>query len=116
MAIFKKQRVFKHLSKVGISLVTVGVGLFFRAPDAMSTNKVQSASKIIGVEGGTEALNLALKVAGSKPSLAIAATITCLACVPVAGVAASPAMCIACGVILSKTLGWWLTDKYKTFI
>jgi len=37
--------------------------------------------------------------------LSIAAGITCIACVPVAGVAASPGMCIACGILIAKTLG-----------
>jgi hypothetical protein len=34
-----------------------------------------------------------------------ATAIVCLACVPLAGAAASPGMCIACGILIAKTLG-----------
>lgn len=37
--------------------------------------------------------------------MAVATTIVCGACVPVAGVCASPGICIACGVLIAKTLG-----------
>jgi len=37
--------------------------------------------------------------------LSVAANITCLACVPVAGAAASLGLCISCGILIAKTLG-----------
>ena len=60
---------------------------------------------MIGSEGGKEALNQALKVARSKPALSVAAGITCVACLPAAGAAASPGLCIGCGILLAKVIG-----------
>jgi hypothetical protein len=57
------------------------------------------------IEGGKEALNAALKTARQKPALAVAAAISCLACAPAAGLAASPSICVACGILLAKVLG-----------
>jgi hypothetical protein len=50
-------------------------------------------------------MNSALKAANSKPAMTGATSIVCLACVPLAGAAASPGMCIACGILIAKTLG-----------
>ena len=56
-------------------------------------------------EGAKEALNQALKVARSKPALTVAAEINCAACTPVAGATASPALFIACGILLARAIG-----------
>jgi hypothetical protein len=96
----RKKKILNHLSKVGISLLSVSLLL-----GSSSASAADVAAQAVTSEGGKEALNAALKLARSKPALSIAAGITCIACVPVAGVAASPGMCIACGILIAKTLG-----------
>jgi len=96
----RKKKILNHLSKVGISLLSVSLLL-----GSSSASATDVAAQAVTSEGGKKALNAALKLARSKPALSIAAGITCIACVPVAGVAASPGMCIACGILIAKTLG-----------
>jgi hypothetical protein len=76
------------------------------ASDAADT--VEVISDTLAQEGGLQVIkevaNGALEVAKSKPALALACGITCLACIPAAGAAASPGMCIACGILIAKTL------------
>lgn len=100
MADSRKKKILNHLSKVGISLLSVSLLL-----GSSSASAADVAAQAVNSEGGKEALNAALKLARSKPAMSIAAGITCIACVPVAGVAASPGMCIACGILIAKTLG-----------
>lgn len=96
-----KKRILKHLGKVVTTLV--GVALL---PSISSANdSAETANQVLGNEGGKEALNTALKVAKGKPALSVATAIVCLACAPVSGVAASPALCISCGILLAKVLG-----------
>ena len=105
----RKKKILNHLSKVGISLLSVslllGSSSASAADVAASASAADVAAQAVNSEGGKEALNAALKLARSKPAMSIAAGITCIACVPVAGVAASPGMCIACGILIAKTLG-----------
>ena len=63
------------------------------------------AKNVLASEGGKAALNQALIIARTKSTLSIAAGITCVACVPVVGVVTSASMCVACGVLMAKTLG-----------
>ena len=100
-----KKRVLKHLGKVGMALIT----LIVMNSSASAIDPVEAANQAVGSEGGKEAakraLEGALKVAKSKPALSTATGIVCLACVPVAGAAASPGLCIACGILIAKTFG-----------
>jgi uncharacterized Tic20 family protein len=99
----RKKKVLNHLSKVGMSMLSVSLLL---GPSPVSAiDSADAAVQAVASEGGKEALNMALKVAKSKPALSVAAGITCIACIPVAGVAASPGLCIACGILIAKTLG-----------
>lgn len=100
----KTQRL-KKIGKVGISLISslliIGsAGAVDSGADATKTTKA-----IIEANAGKEALNQALKFARSKPAMSLATSITCLACLPLAGVAASPGLCVACGILIAKTLG-----------
>jgi len=97
----KREKVLKHLGKVGMALVT----FTFMTPRAIGVDATEAASQVVASEGGKEALNAALKVARGKPALSIAAGIACMACVPAAGAVASPGLCIACGILIAKTLG-----------
>ena len=97
----KRKRVYKHLGRVGLALGT----FVFMTPRALSIDASEAAKQVVASEGGKEVLNAALKIARSKPSISMAASIACLACVPAAGVAYSPAMCIACGILIRETLG-----------
>jgi hypothetical protein len=63
-----------------------------------------AAKDVVGAEGGKAALNEALKVARSKPAWSVAAGIVCLGCIPAAGIVASPAMYIACGILVAKVI------------
>ena len=96
-----KKRVINHLGRVSLALFSVAV---------MSTPAIASEPvEVLGTEGGQvaakEALNAALKMARSKPAMTTATGIVCLACVPIAGAAASPGMCVACGILIAKTFG-----------
>ena len=75
----------------------------------MAVDPAQAASQVIATKGGKtaakEALDAALKMAKSKPAMNTATAIVCLTCIPAAGVAVSPEMCIACGILIAKTFG-----------
>lgn len=96
-----KKKILKHLGKIGMALASFTL----MTPQAISIDNVEAANQVVASEGGKEAINAVLKVSKSKPALSIAAGITCLACIPVAGVAASPGLCIACGILIAKVLG-----------
>ena len=99
----RKKKILNHLSKVGMSMLSVS--LLLGSSPALAINSADAAAQTVASEGGKEALSTALKIAKSKPALSVAAGITCIACIPVAGVAASPGLCIACGILIAKTLG-----------
>jgi uncharacterized Tic20 family protein len=99
----RKKKILNHLSKVGMSMLSIS--LLLGSSPALAINSADAAAQTVASEGGKEALNMALKIAKSKPALSVAAGITCIACIPVAGVAASPGLCIACGILIAKTLG-----------
>lgn len=93
-----RKKVVKHLGNVAIA----GLSLVFLSPaGAIDPN----ATTTINNEASKTALNEALKVSRSKPALSLAAVITCCACIPLAGIAASPTMCIACGILIAKVIG-----------
>ena len=100
-----KERVLGYLGNVAMAIITISL---MRSP-ASAIDPVEAANQAVGSEGGKEAakraLEGALKVAKSKPALSTATGIVCLACVPVAGAAASPGLCIACGILIAKTFG-----------
>jgi hypothetical protein len=93
----RKKKILNHLSKVGMSMLSVSL--------LLGSSPASAIDSAVASEGGKEALNMTLKIAKSKPALSVAAGITCIACIPVAGVAASPGLCIACGILIAKTLG-----------
>ena len=96
----RRKKALKYLGSVGLAVISI---VLTAAP--VQAAEIDEASKVLGNEGGKQVLNEALKVSKTKPALSIAAAITCLACIPVAGAAASPAMCIACGILIAKVLG-----------
>jgi hypothetical protein len=57
-----------------------------------------------------DSVNAALKVAQNKSALSIAANITCIACILIVGATTSPNLCIACRVLIAKTLGEYITE------
>ena len=77
----------KHLGNVGLATLSL---VFITSP--VQASDVDKANTVLGTEGDKQALHEALKVAKSKPALSVAAAILCLACIPVAGAAASPRM------------------------
>lgn len=89
----------RHVGNVAVACLS----LVFLAPagGAIETNSTIAVNN----EAAKTALNEALKVARSKPALSVAGAIVCLACPPVAGAAASPAMCVACGILIAKVIG-----------
>lgn len=100
-----KKRTLKKLGQIGLSLFSVALVIGSSGASAGAVDAADAAKDVVGSKGGKEALNQALKVARSKPALSIAAGITCIACMPAAGVAVSPSMCVACGILIAKTLG-----------
>lgn len=97
--------ILKKIAKIGFKLVSIALVIGSSTAPVGAVDATDAAKDVLATEGGKEVLNQALKVSRSKPALSIAATITCLACVPVAGVGASAGMCIACGILIAKTLG-----------
>ena len=101
----KKKKFLKHLGNVAMAAVSLSL---ITAP-ATAIEPTQAAEQVLATEGGREAakeaLNSALKVARSKPAMAVATTIVCGACVPIGGACASPGICIACGILIAKTIG-----------
>jgi hypothetical protein len=99
----RKRQIVNHLGNVVMAIVSASL---ITAPALAATiDPAEAAAQVVASEGGKEALNAALKVARGKPALSLAALITCVACVPAAGAAASPGLCIACGILVAKTLG-----------
>ena len=78
-------------------------------PRVVAVDPAEAANQVMDTEGGKkaakEALDTAMKMAKSKPAMSTATGIVCLACIPATGAAASPALCIACGILLAKTFG-----------
>jgi hypothetical protein len=70
-----------------------------------SAAALDAAKDVVGSEGGKAILNQTLQITRSKPALSIAAGITCIACIPIAVAAASPEVCIACGILIAKVIG-----------
>ena len=99
----KKQ--MKKIARIGFKLASIAIVIGSAGASAGAVEAKDAAKDVLATEGGKEALNQALKVSRSKPALSIAAAVTCLACFPAAGVGASASMCIACGILLAKTLG-----------
>ena len=101
-----KKRLLNHLGNVSMAVITL---ILMTSPSLAAVDPAEAANKVIGTEGGKkaskEALDAALKMAKSKPAMTAATGIVCLACIKAAGVAASPGLCIACGILIAKTLG-----------
>jgi len=95
------RKVLNYAGTVGLSLLSAS----FMISSANALDAVEASSTVIGSEGGKAAINEALKIAKSKPSFALATAIVCVGCIPAVGMAASPATCIACGILIAKTLG-----------
>ena len=96
------KKVGKNALKSALVITLASVPVVYSS-NAAEIQPVPVSNSTIG--GGKEVLNAALKTARQKPALSVAAAITCLACAPAAGLAASPSMCVACGILLAKVLG-----------
>lgn len=100
-----KKRILKHLGSVSMAVLSFSL----MAPSASAIDPAEAAGQVVASEGGRAAakvaLNSALKVARSKPSMVAATTVVCVSCIPAAGVCASASMCVACGIMIAKTLG-----------
>ena len=100
-----KRKVLNHLGKVGMAVISLSL----MTSPASPIDTSEAASQVIGSEGGQkaakEAIETVLKTSKSKPALSVATGIVCLACVPAAGAASSPALCVACGILIAKTIG-----------
>jgi hypothetical protein len=97
-----RKKFVKHLGKVGIACFSLAVTTSLYP---VAATAIDNSTIAINNEAGKTVLNEALKVSRTKPTLSIAAAIVCLACVPVTGLAVSPAMCIACGILITKVIG-----------
>ena len=100
-----KKKLLSRAVRVALSLVSSAFVIGSAAAPAVASDAAETAEAVISSDGVKEATNQALKVARSKPSLDIAAGITCVACLPTAGVAASPGLCVACGILIAKVIG-----------
>lgn len=100
-----KQAVYKHLREVGFAFFS----LVLTAGSVSAQDILKPTGDLIGPEatnqGAKEALNAALKATRSKPALTLATVVVCTSCIPVAGIAVSASMCVACGILIAKTIG-----------
>ena len=100
-----RKKIFNHLGNVAFAAVSFAL----MTPPASAIDTENIASQVIGSEGGHQAtkeiINATLKLARTKPMMTTATSIVCLACIPATGAAASPGLCIACGILLVKTIG-----------
>lgn len=94
-----RKKATRHVGNVALACLS----LVFLAPAGGALD--HNTTLAINNEAGKTALNEALKVARSKPALSVATIIVCAACPAVAGLAASPAMCVACGILIAKVIG-----------
>lgn len=101
----KRNRILNHLGSVGMAALSFSL----MVPSASAIDPAEAAGQVVASEGGRvaakAALNSALKVARSKPSMVAATTVVCVSCIPAAGACASASMCVACGIMIAKTLG-----------
>lgn len=99
-----KKRVLKKLGQIGLTVISSSF-ILANSTGAVGIEAAEAAKEVVVSEGAKEVLNQALKIARSTPSMSVATGIVCIACVPAAGMALSPGMCIACGILIAKTLG-----------
>ena len=97
-----RKKFVKHLGKVGIACFSLAITTSLYP---VAATAIDNSTIAINNEAGKTVLNEALKVSRTKPALSLAAVIVCFACVPVGGLVASPAMCIACGILITKVIG-----------
>jgi len=100
-----EKKVLKKVGNFVLTLLSVAFVIGSAGIPTRAIDTTQAAKDVVASEGGKAALNEALKVGRSKPALSVAAAITCIACIPIAGAAASPGLCIACGILIAKVLG-----------
>ena len=102
---FQKRKILRHLGRIAVSAVPVSL----MTGRILAVDPAEAAVKVMATEGGQEtakqALKSALKGAHSKPTMTVATTIACVACVPIAVAVASPGVYIACSILIAKTLG-----------
>lgn len=100
-----KKRMLNHLGSVSLAFISLAL----MSTPATAGDNAEVVGQALGSEGGElagkEAINATLKMARSKPAMTAATSIVCLACFPVAGAAASPGLCVACGILIAKTFG-----------
>nr|YP_010283338.1 hypothetical protein MKU01_pgp036 [Psammodictyon constrictum]ULD16457.1 hypothetical protein [Psammodictyon constrictum] len=101
----RKKRFLNHLGKVSVAIITASL----MTSPALAVDPAEVASQAIGSEGGRkaakEAIAAAMNAAKTRPAMGTATLIVCLACAPAAGAAASPGLCVACGILIAKTFG-----------
>jgi hypothetical protein len=95
------KRLLKHVGQVALGIISTTLVV----SSAGAVDVSGGAKEVAGSEAGKAAVNGVLKVARSKPALSVAASIVCVACVPVAGAVSSPGMCVACGILIAKIIG-----------
>lgn len=100
-----KKQVLKHLGNVSVAILSASL----LVSSALAVDSAEAAFQVIGAESevkaSKKALNAALKIAKSTLAMSTVTAIVCLACIPAAGVAASPGCCVACGILIAKTFG-----------
>ena len=108
MPLLRKNKIKPVLKKVGcisFRLLSTAILIGSISAPAVALDQVETSKNVLASEGGKEALIQALTMAKSKPALSVATGIVCLACVPAAGAVASASMCVACGILIVKTVG-----------
>ena len=100
-----KKRSLGHLKKVGLALLT---GSLMVSP-SFAVDPVEPVSQVIALEESRKSVKMvidsALNLTKGKPAMSLATIIVCGACLLVAGAPVSAGLCIACGVLITKTFG-----------
>ena len=98
-----RKHALSHISSVGLAFLSLS--LFVGAESAVAVNSAEAVNSTASIETSKDAINSILKASRQKPAMLVATTIVCTACIPAAGAAFSPALCVACGLLFAKTFG-----------
>jgi hypothetical protein len=102
-----KRRLLNRLAKSTLAIVS-GAFVLSAPTQALAlepTELVETAEAVANTQVSKEIVSSALKVMRSRPALSLATSIVCISCAPVVGTATSASLCIACGILIAKTIG-----------
>ena len=100
----RKKQILNHLGKVGMAVITFNL----MASSLLAVDPPEITTHVVGAEGIKQVLkqvlNGALKITKSKLITSAAIFAVCVPCISTLGAVASPGLCIACWILITKTI------------